>query len=119
MEEEFISKKDTSYDIRREYPKAKTRGYLYVMYSKDFPEFVKIGKTVNPSQRYNEYNNYNPRCSFTYLHISKIYEDYDYAESSLLKVLKDEEIYPKYQKEWFDSKFTEHIMFLLDSIPKY
>jgi hypothetical protein len=102
--------------LRREYPKAPTAGYIYVMFSPDFPEFVKIGRTTHPAQRFNQYNNYNPRCSFRYLAISNVCTDCDRAEHEIIQTLHDRGILPSYQQEWFDATHTTLLLELVQGM---
>jgi hypothetical protein len=104
--------------IRKEYPSRYSRyhGYIYAIYSKDFPKFIKIGKTTNPCKRYYDYNNYNPNCSYEYVYITKIFENADNIESKFIHCLYMKGIRPVYQKEWFDISHKDMIVNILEQL---
>jgi hypothetical protein len=116
MSSSRVLKSERAQQISADYPKVKIPGYIYIMYSEDFPECLKVGKTTDPAQRYNQYNNYNPRCSFNYIAVSHVYDDYDLAEKVLLQTLDDAGLRPVYQKEWFDSQKKDDILCIFDTV---
>jgi hypothetical protein len=99
------------------HPRPTTRGYLYAIFSPTFPNHIKLGKSIEPSKRFLEYNNYNVNADWEFKYISqKVFEDYTEAETELIKRLADMEHYPIYNKEWYDSKHTQLIIRLIQEL---
>lgn len=99
------------------HPRPTTRGYLYAIFSPTFPKHIKLGKSIEPSKRYLEYNNTNPNCDWKYKYVSqKVFEDYTDAENVLIERLLKQDILPIYNKEWFDSSHTELIINLIKEL---
>lgn len=109
---------DIGRQIKKKYPSKydSDHGYLYAIYSKDFPQFIKIGRTSDPCKRYYEYNNYNPNCSYKYLYITKMFQYPDLIEKDFLFSLARKQIFPKYQKEWFDISHKDIIVHILEQL---
>lgn len=101
------------------HPRPTTRGYLYAIFSPTFPKHVKLGKSIEPSKRYCEYNNTNPNCDWKFLYVShKVFEDYTEAETMLMERLTKQEIYATYNKEWYDSIHSQLIINLIKELEK-
>lgn len=81
-----------------------TRGYLYLLQDSAFPDWIKIGRTIDPQKRLSQYNSDRPldTCRFTY--ISKPFVDVVRVEKVILTQLSLVVHSSSKSKEWFNIK---------------
>lgn len=103
-------------NIARLYPKPDIRGYLYIVVSPTFPEYCKIGKSINLADRIRTYNAYNPYKTFIFDYISVLFDDYTESEDTILEQLKQQGIEPLVGCEWFDIKHIALIKELIQNL---
>jgi hypothetical protein len=96
--------------IKCDFPRAPTAGYIYAIYSPTFSNFIKIGRTIDPSKRYCQYLDYNPHCDWRIEYITKIFEDSIEVETKLIARLYKKQICVKYNREYFDVKDKDKII---------
>jgi hypothetical protein len=75
----------------------KRKGVLYVIINKHYPDFIKIGKSYNFTQRLHVYNTGSPMPCIDVKYISLEMEDSLVAEQELIKHLGE----PSYKQEWY------------------
>lgn len=97
-------------------PRVTTKGYLYLIASATFQNYIKIGKTIEPHKRLCQYNSYNPNNDFGYIYISQVFDDYTDAEDELLLRLRRQNIKPMYNREWFDIQCYDTILKTLQDL---
>jgi hypothetical protein len=101
------------HEIAQQYPRPSVKGYLYIIISSTFPEYCKVGKSIDVASRLNQYNSYNPYNTFIFYFISNLFEDYTEAENEVLESLRQQNIYPKHGSEWFDISHKDLIKDLI------
>jgi len=92
-------------------PKPKTEeGFLYVLQDSAYPNYIKVGKTINIENRLAAYNRDRPlnTCSFSF--IVPIKENLDSKEQELLLSLKELYTVSANSKEWFYTNDLAYIM---------
>lgn len=76
-------------------------GYVYCVYSPTFPEFIKVGKTVNLQKRLVQYNTSNPYSDFIFLSVSEFCLNSSEIETAIINVLgKNNSLVGR---EWFEN----------------
>lgn len=95
------TKKDRIERIKNAFPRAPTPGYIYVIFSPTFSNFIKIGRSVDVAKRYQQYLDYNPNCDWRFVYISKIFDDCIEVETELIKRLFHKQVVIKYNREWY------------------
>ena len=74
-----------------------TTGFMYIIFSPSFPEFIKVGRTNNLKTRLLQYNSSNPYSDYTYLLYTPLLFDMFEAEDFVLQQLGES----MYGKEWY------------------
>jgi hypothetical protein len=111
-----MNKKDKIEDVRENHPRAPTAGYIYTIYSPTFSNFIKIGRTIDPSKRFQQYLDYNPNCDWEFIHISKIFDDCIEVESKLIQRLFQKQVLVKYNREYYDVKDKNIIINMIQEL---
>lgn len=106
------------HELAQNYPRPSVRGYLYIVVSSTFPDFCKVGKSIDLANRITQYNSYNPYKTYKFDYISNVFDDYTEAEEYILEELRRRNILPKCGLEWFDVSYKETIKDLIISISK-
>ena len=99
LENTFSQNSLTSYVV----PKyVETRGFIYILQDKAFPEFFKIGRTADMLKRLAEYNSDKPYPSTYLTHISKCFADVISVEKKILEYLYKTTSPTAFKLEWFE-----------------
>lgn len=82
-----------------------TRGFIYIVLDKAFPEHFKIGKTTDMAKRLMAYNSDRPYKTVSVHMISNMFTDVDDTESRILKALYTKTPPTTFSREWFPIEF--------------
>lgn len=90
-----------------------SEGFLYLVTHEVWPGWVKIGKTINPTDRLRRYQTSDPTRSFQMAHVEPA-KDHHYAEY----VLKQRLIQAGWERtsEWFFVPLNVALMALKDAV---
>ena len=88
-----------------------TRGYIYLLADSKFPEYIKVGRTFNPSDRLQAYNSDKPYDTCRYLAISKPFVDVISVEKEILVTARLDSATARL--EWFDVSKTKELIDLI------
>jgi hypothetical protein len=91
------------------------RGYMYILFDNNFPDFIKVGRTADCKRRLIGYNSDKPFPTAKMLYISKMFEDVHETERRILTYMYDCTAPTTLSKEWF---MIEHKQKLIDIIEK-
>ena len=101
---------DTSYSEFVVEKYVETKGYLYLVQDKAFPDFVKIGRTCDFEQRLSVYNRNKPYPTIHPICISRLFADVVTVETKVLDYLYKVTAPTTFRKEWFRSENTNLIL---------
>jgi len=109
--------KITEYNI----PKyIETRGFIYIMVNKHYPELFKVGRTIGIKNRFNSYNANQPEPDTELLLVSDLFNDCHYIEKKILDALKDLSGESDYNAEWFNKQYLKIcITFITEAEKKF
>lgn len=85
-------------------------GYIYIIVDSVFPDYIKIGRTINPIRRLQDYNCNKPFRTAEYLYLSKPIKNINAVEFVILQHLSIQ--YPTPNnicREWFKQTDTINI----------
>lgn len=77
------------------------RGYIYIVVDKVFPDFIKIGRTINLKKRLVAYNSDKPYPTTIPHYVSNLFKDAHFVESKILEYLYSQTSPTTFSKEWF------------------
>ena len=106
LEDKFIMLSDFDIDKYKE-----TRGYIYLLVDSKFPEYIKIGRTFNPSDRLVAYNGDKPFDTCRFVAISKPFVDVISVEREIIVTARFNN--PTARLEWFDVSKTKELLELI------
>lgn len=90
------------------------RGYIYILFDSNFPEFIKVGRTSNCKNRLNGYNSDKPFPTAKMLYISKMFEDCHEIERRILTYMYDTTAPTTLSKEWFEIDHKEKLIEIIE-----
>ena len=91
------------------------RGYMYILFDRVFPDFIKVGRTSDVRKRLMGYNSDKPFPTARMLYISKLFEDVNDTERKILEYMYDNTAPSTLSREWFE---IEHKQMIIDIIEK-
>ena len=91
------------------------RGYMYILFDSNFPEYIKVGRTSDCAKRLRSYNSDKPYPTAKMFYISKMFDDVHEVERRILAFMYDNTAPTTLSKEWF---MIEHKQKLIDIIEK-
>jgi len=65
-----------------------TRGYIYLLIDSSFPDYVKVGRAFNLTDRLNSYNDDKPFATCKYIAISSCFSNVQLVEKEILATAK-------------------------------
>lgn len=90
-----------------------TRGYIYIVRDSVFPDWVKVGRTVDPKKRLMAYNSDKPFPTARYVNMSKCFADVIEVERVILEKMYEIASPSTASREWFE---IEHLKGLQELI---
>lgn len=92
-----------------------TRGYMYVVFDSIFPDYIKVGRTIDCKKRLQGYNSDKPYPTAKMLYVSKLFDNVNDVERKILEYLYDNTSPTTLSKEWFQ---FEHKQLIIDILEK-
>ena len=86
-----------------------TRGFIYIVLDRVFPNFCKIGRTSNMYKRLQDYNCNKPYPSAYVYAISKEFADADEVEKAILRYMYSITSPTTYKEEWFSMEYLPNL----------
>jgi len=90
------------------------RGYMYILYDKIFPDYIKVGRTSDLYKRQCQYNADKPFKTAKMIYISVMFEDAKDIERRILSYMYDNTPPTTLSKEWFEIQHKEKILFIIE-----
>ena len=94
------------------------RGYLYIVQDSVYPEWVKIGRTVDPRKRLAAYNCDKPFNTAKYTYISSGFVDVIEVERVVLEKVYEISAPSTASKEWFQIELLENLVSIVEAAEK-
>jgi hypothetical protein len=94
------------------------RGFMYVLFDTNFPEYIKVGRTSDCKRRLIGYNSDKPFPTAKMLLISKMFEDVNEVERRVLNYMYDHTPPTTLSKEWFEIQHKEKIIKIIEKAEK-
>jgi len=94
------------------------RGFMYVLFDSNFPEYIKVGRTSDCKRRLIGYNSDKPFPTAKMLLISKMFEDVNEVERRVLSYMYDHTPPTTLSKEWFEIQHKEKIIKIIEKAEK-
>lgn len=94
------------------------RGFMYVLFDTNFPEYIKVGRTSDCKRRLIGYNSDKPFPTAKMLLISKMFEDVNEVERRVLNYMYDNTPPTTLSKEWFEIQHKEKIIKIIEKAEK-
>lgn len=91
------------------------RGYIYIVQDSVYPDWVKVGRTVDPKKRLAAYNSDKPFPTAKYTYMSGAFVDVIEAERVILEMVYDISAPSTASKEWFPVTLLEDIVGVVES----
>jgi len=86
------------------------RGFIYILFDSNFPQYIKIGRTGDCKKRLIGYNSDKPFPTAKMLYISEMFEDVNEIERRILTYMYDHTPPTTLSKEWFDIGHKEKMI---------
>ena len=90
------------------------RGYMYILFDENFPEYIKVGRTSDCKKRLVGYNSDKPFPTAKMLFISKMFEDVYEVERRVLAYMYDNTPPTTLSKEWFEIRHKEKLIYIVE-----
>lgn len=90
------------------------RGYIYILFDSNFPEYIKVGRTGDCKKRLIGYNSDKPFPTAKMQYISKLFEDVNEIERRILAYMYDNTPPTTLSKEWFEIKHKEKLIKIIE-----
>ena len=90
-----------------------TRGYMYIVKDSVFPDWVKVGRTVDPKKRLQAYNSDKPFPTSRYVNMSKCFGDVIEVERVVLEKMYELASPSTASREWFEIKHLSTLQELI------
>jgi hypothetical protein len=94
------------------------RGFMYILYDSNFPEYIKVGRTANCKNRLLGYNSDKPFPTAKMMFISEMFEDVHEIERRILAYMYDNTPPTTLSKEWFEIQYKEKIISIVTKAEK-
>lgn len=94
------------------------RGYIYIVLDSVFPDEFKMGVTINVHKRLQQYNSDKPRKTAKVHYVSAMFADAELVETKILEAMYDRTPPTTMSKEWFEMKFLDEAIFLIEEAEK-
>lgn len=88
----------------------KPDGYIYLIFDSAFPNYIKIGYTIEIKERLNTYNQIRPLDTCSYVYISKLLHNIVKLEKTLLRKINTYAYSTPNRLEWFSVDYKEKII---------
>lgn len=90
------------------------RGYIYILFDNNFPDYIKVGRTQDCKKRLVGYNSDKPFPTAKMQFISKMFEDVNEVERRILAYMYDHTQATTLSKEWFEIKHKEKLIKIIE-----
>ena len=94
------------------------RGYIYILFDSNFPDYIKVGRTSDCKKRLVGYNSDKPFPTAKMLMISKMFDDVHEVERRILAFMYDHTQATTLSKEWFEIKHKEKLIKIIEKAEK-
>ena len=96
-----------------------TRGFVYVVACRNFPDYVKIGQTKNMVKRLSAYNQDRPLKTVEALYVSSMFQDAPLVEKRILEHMYKSHGTGGNTSEWFASVYKNELIDLIQEAEDY
>ncbi len=86
------------------------RGYIYVVYDSAYPDWIKVGKTVDPKKRLAAYNSDKPVKTASMQIISCQFDNVSLVEKAILRKMYEITAPSTASLEWFSFDYKQTII---------
>jgi len=90
------------------------RGFMYILFDANFPDYIKVGRTADCKKRLIGYNSDKPYPTAKMLYISEMFEDVNETERRILAYMYDNTPPTTLSKEWFEIKHKEKLIKIIE-----
>ncbi len=94
------------------------RGYMYIVQDSVYPDWVKIGRTVDPKKRIAAYNTDKPFNTAKFTYISAGFKDVVEVERVVLEKVYGISAPSTASKEWFPVALLENLISIVEAAEK-
>lgn len=91
----------------------KQEGYLYLLIDNCFPEYIKIGYTIDHVRRLVDYNRQKPFDTCSYIYVSKALLNVFKLEQSILSAMYMKTAPTPDRNEWFSIEWKDKLLKLI------
>lgn len=110
----FISVDVGDFEVQPLHKVADTRGFIYLIKDNAFPDYIKIGRTINMKKRLAIYNSDRPYNTAVLIAISREFLNAAYAEMKILEHLYAHTSPTTLSREWFSNAHEELCLQLIE-----
>jgi len=118
-DEPFVNELDTVYAVEPLPKEVDTRGYIYLVKDKVFPDFIKIGRTGNMHKRLAAYATDKPYPTTYLVCISGMFKDAVEVEARILAEMYKQAQPTTFRKEWFKLEHEQLCLDLIDAAEEH
>jgi hypothetical protein len=86
------------------------RGFLYILFDSQYPEYIKVGRTSDCKKRLTGYNSDKPYPTAKMQYISEMFDDVNEAERRVLAYMYDNTPPTTLSKEWFEIEHKDKLI---------
>lgn len=90
------------------------RGFMYILFDTNFPDFIKVGRTSDCKRRLIGYNSDKPFPTAKMLFISDLFNDVNEVERRVLAYMYDNTPPTTLSKEWFEVQHKEKLISIIE-----
>lgn len=90
------------------------RGFMYILFDANFPDFIKVGRTSDCKRRLIGYNSDKPFPTAKMLFISDLFNDVNEVERRVLAYMYDNTPPTTLSKEWFEVQHKEKLISIIE-----
>ena len=94
------------------------RGFMYILFDSNFPDYIKVGRTADCKKRLLGYNSDKPYPTAKMLFISKMFEDVHDVERRVLNYMYDHTAPTTLSKEWFMIEHKDKLITIIEKAEK-
>lgn len=92
------------------------RGYIYILYDRMFPTFIKVSRTNDVYKRLLQYNSDKPFPTAKMLYVSKMFENANEAEKKILDYMYSKTTPSTLTREWFHIKYLDILKEIIERV---
>lgn len=96
-----------------------TRGFIYIVLDAAFPDYFKIGRTINMKRRLAAYNDDKPFPTTALYAITEMFKDCDEVERAILERMYKKARPTTLSREWFEMDHLEFALTLMREAEVY